>query len=171
MKKLGSFSLKTLDAVRNLSKKDAELIQKVMTITLIDGPNKFICHDEKLTKKYGIYFEDVLDLINCNILSSVDVALTWDKVSNELKFHNKDYEAYISPPVKNFQIRIHIFTDVGREISEIIIYKPDNSFFKKFVKKIKKDYPEVYVNTSKIKGNMINQKTAKNYNIPVDYKG
>jgi hypothetical protein len=134
MKKPGSFSLKTLDVVRNLSKNDAELIQKAMTITLITGNIKFLCANEELTTKYGINYGHILQLIDCDLLNSAASSINCDKETKILDLNNGVLQAKIKTTDGNFRIPSHIFSGVGQEISNIVAYEPNNEFFVEFAK-------------------------------------
>ena len=62
-----SFSLKTLDCLRNLSSTDAMLFTKISSFVV----NKLcLINDDYLNEKYGISYNDILHLDECGLLNS-----------------------------------------------------------------------------------------------------
>lgn len=55
-------SLRTLDVLKNMSKKDAELFMKVMPFII---NNSYILKNTELLAKYGISYDDILKLDEC----------------------------------------------------------------------------------------------------------
>lgn len=62
-----SFSLKTLDCLRNLTSDDAELFVKVCSLVIQDD---FLINDDDLNNKYGLNYGDILRLDDCGLLNS-----------------------------------------------------------------------------------------------------
>lgn len=68
IKKPGSFSMRTLDVVRNLSKKEAECFLKVLPCVMSTDKDCFIASDESVRATADITFNDILLLNDCGLL-------------------------------------------------------------------------------------------------------
>ena len=62
-----SFSLKTLDCIRNLTAEDAMLFSRISKYILQDS---FLANDNDLNRKFGISYDDVLRLDECGLINS-----------------------------------------------------------------------------------------------------
>lgn len=65
--KPNSFSLRTLDCLRNLSSSDAKLFEKISEFVIEDN---CLYNDKELNSKYGIHFADILRLDDCGLINS-----------------------------------------------------------------------------------------------------
>lgn len=68
VKEPGSFSMRTLDVVRNLSKKEAECFLKILPCVMGSGGDYFISSDEEIINVANITFYDILTLDDCGLL-------------------------------------------------------------------------------------------------------
>ena len=68
----GSFSLRTLEVVRNLNKLEEEVFHKVAAVTLKSGKQYFLPANLDLTAKYGVDFASLLMLQECGLLQSFE---------------------------------------------------------------------------------------------------
>ena len=62
-----SYSLKTLDCLRNMTADDAELFRKICPY-IIQG--RFISNESGIIEKYGVTYSDILQLDECGLLNS-----------------------------------------------------------------------------------------------------
>ena len=65
--KPNSYSLRTLECLRNLSAADARLFEKVSEFVI---ENSFLYNDREINNKYGITFSDILRLDDCGLINS-----------------------------------------------------------------------------------------------------
>lgn len=90
IKKPGSYSLRTLDLLRNITQEEAELFVKVARLAIDTGQNSAFVPNfnsgEYLKEKYGLRFEHLLLLRELGLLFSNDVGYT-------LTEQNHDYTA------------------------------------------------------------------------------
>ena len=68
--KPGSFSLRTLDIIRNISKREAEAFQSIQPFTISDGSHLFLPTDHELLEKYKIPYQSILLLDECGLINS-----------------------------------------------------------------------------------------------------
>ena len=66
-----TFSMRTLDTLRNLSAKEAELFEKIASYVL-DQNGYFIYNDPEVLEKFGISYMDIAQLAECGMLQSGD---------------------------------------------------------------------------------------------------
>lgn len=70
IKEPGSFSMRTLDVVKNLSKKDAECFLKIIPLVMTSGRGYFISSDKNARKTANVTDEDILALDECGLIYS-----------------------------------------------------------------------------------------------------
>lgn len=66
----GSFSVRTLEMVKNLSKEEAAVFQKILPLTIVIGKDRAIVSDEKILEKYGMSYGDILLLDECGMINA-----------------------------------------------------------------------------------------------------
>ena len=125
IKRPGSFSLRTLEIVKNVTKKEAEAFQKICEIVLKLRNDYFIVSEADIYKKYSIEFSDILLLDECGLIISNGTlsynmkipALQDSTISSEgyvLKIHNKlDIETKIS-------YGVYTLTNVGKQLFDVV---------------------------------------------------
>ncbi len=114
-----SFSLKTLDCLRNLSSTDAMLFTKISSFVV----NKLcLINDDYLNEKYGISYNDILHLDECGLLNSSGAIIVEIKISDNNSTTLAVFDDYILLGKCNLGrkevISIHEFplTRAGREL-------------------------------------------------------
>lgn len=65
-----SFSLKTLDVLRNISATEAKMFQNVAQLVVHHGDNYFLPSEDEILRKFGSSFSDVLALDECGLINS-----------------------------------------------------------------------------------------------------
>ena len=66
----GGVSMRTLDCLRNLSKEEAQLFQKVCKASVVIGRSTCLLRIDDLMGKNGITYDDVLRLEDCGLMKS-----------------------------------------------------------------------------------------------------
>lgn len=70
IKRPGGFSLRTLDVVRNISRNEALLFQKISSLVLFDSNRfRFFSSKTKILNKYGVTLEDILLLKDAGLVA------------------------------------------------------------------------------------------------------
>ena len=79
------FSLHTLETIRNVSKSEAEMFQKIVPLIMqsksASTVHNFISSESDILNKYGVSYEMVLRLGECGLLNTNESSL-WHSVSN-----------------------------------------------------------------------------------------
>ena len=65
-----SYSLRTLETLKNLSKYEAELFQKITPCILTLGESLFLPSDNELLERYGIRYGEIMALDECGLINS-----------------------------------------------------------------------------------------------------
>lgn len=78
VKRPKSFSLRTLECIKNLSQQEAQLFHKVLPYLIHVGNDVFLPRDDELLESFGINFGEILKLEDCGlIVSSHSLILTF----------------------------------------------------------------------------------------------
>ena len=136
IKSPGSFSLRTLDFLKNISHNEALNIAKLAPFVL---DNDFIFRsDDKLLNSEGIKFGFLLDLQNLGITCGVDVAgLKIEFVSND---PDKFRHAFVShtrvlivtheDASEKLELKIYGLTSLGKQIFKLGIFEPHENYLR-----------------------------------------
>lgn len=133
-----SFSLKTIDVMKNLSKKDAELFIKICSHSfVINGSNYFLPNEDEYLKFAGIIYENIMKLNELGLMFS-DGLISLDlSISNEpqILMINHDLIMVIassSGKPEKASINQYPFTGVGKELSTLISESASDEDFLKY---------------------------------------
>lgn len=77
-----SFSLRTLETLKNLSKHEAELFQKIASCIVSFNKDMFLTSNTELLGKYGIFYGEILELDECGLINSDGLISLNPMVSN-----------------------------------------------------------------------------------------
>lgn len=70
IKQPGSCSLRTLETVKNISKKEAEIFLKIIPLVLKTDDGQFLYADADIFKKYNIIFNELMQLSDCGLMDA-----------------------------------------------------------------------------------------------------
>lgn len=140
----GSFSLRTLEVLRNISRKEAQIFQKVMPLIMGGEEVLLFTDDNDILNKYGILYSDVLLLSDCGLVSngtsSINDFFNKDKV---LYLYNGKFiiklsgKTDVSLPIR---INVHLLTKAGCEIYRVLSHNNNKEFVLDFAKNIYDSY-------------------------------
>ena len=133
-----SFSLKTIDVMRNISKKDAELFIKICSHSFISsGTNYFLPSDDEYLESVGITYMDILRLNELGLMFNDFLILSKMGISSEslILIISPSLLMLISsssgkPEVAS--ISQYPFTEVGKELSTLISERASDEDFLKY---------------------------------------
>ena len=157
IKQPGKFSLRTLETIRNVSKSEAEMFQKVVPLVMESGiaseTRYFVFSNADILKKYGITYDMVLNLRECGLLSTSESSSIGGLVSNPKEHfvaHN-DKKAIIIWGKNNVEVNlfygVHILTRAGSELYSILEHRCNDEYVADFAQKL---YEENQNNIQKI---------------------
>ncbi|MBB4845407.1 hypothetical protein HNP55_003957 [Paucibacter oligotrophus] len=136
----GSFSVRTLDVLRNLSKHEAETFRRACTCAMQDGWIALPGHDMNTALvPHGITYTDILTLRDAGLLADGDnlhknfsaQGLVPEPSKLQLVLFNNQTLIQVSgPPLQHLRISSLIFTTAGRELQRLIEPLPNEHYFK-----------------------------------------
>lgn len=130
----GSFSLRTLDVVKNLSRKDAKLFTEISPFVLCSEGAKYIASENEVLDKYEIPYEIILDLDECGLINSSGTLALYPTISkkNSFKVYNHEMIAFCNGKTEDeqkFAIGVYTLTRAGQELFGIIETPSNNEYF------------------------------------------
>lgn len=144
IKQPGSFSLRTLEVLRNLSKEEAEILQEIASYAIPFGDEYYICIDDELKKTYQ-YQRKLRVMYDCgiienNLASHYDLTATPEsalmRVGSLLCIsHNQSPERYA--------LDLQRFTKTGNEFIRFV--SSNEKYVIDFFQRIKKQYPNLHL--------------------------
>lgn len=143
IKQPNSYSLRTLETLRNLTKKEAELLVKVANLRISSNNSSFIFTGSTVEEleKYNFTFNEQLHLSELGILQS-DTSLSFTiKTANHDKIDYFETGKYlvrvrILKDSPKYSFPVAAFTSVGMEILNLISPTAEEKYFKEFCKNL-----------------------------------
>ncbi len=164
LEKPGKYSLRTLEEVKKISKKDAELFSKLAGFIMKSESTYFILNDNEVLEEYGISYEDIILLDEIGFIK--DDAKTINYVSNQAKIIYNDLFVFIVGKNEKLSLNIYKLTEVGEEVFSLLQNTNSNiNFLSRYAEK-HKDLKISYSEIIKIDGQQItyNSNIKKLYN-------
>ena len=164
LEKPGKYSLRTLEEVKKISKKDAELFSKLAGFIMKSESTYFILNDNEILEEYGISYEDIILLDEIGFIK--DDAKTINYVSNQAKIIYNDLFVFIVGKNEKLSLNIYKLTEVGEEVFSLLQNTNSNiNFLSRYAEK-HKDLKISYSEIVKIEGQQItyNSNIKKLYN-------
>jgi hypothetical protein len=153
VKRPKSFSMRTLDALRNISKDEAILFERVCKISMVWEHSQGVHNDGEFLKKYGVTYDDILRLDECGLLNSgfdmcEEAKIEANSKSTPILFN--DNIIIIARPksekCKRISIGQHPFSKAGTEISQLYQEQLNDAVILDLAKVIKEENEFNYVN-------------------------
>jgi uncharacterized repeat protein (TIGR03899 family) len=147
-----SYSLRTLELLRNLSKDEAELFAKFANLTIVSLDKYFVYNQDNgafLETEFGITFSDLLLLTELGLITSKDNlefsfnATDQAKVTHILYLGNKGVVLNRGVNTPKQPIGVLVFTKTGSELSKLIEHVPNENYIKKICSSFK--HPNVKI--------------------------
>ena len=140
----GSFSMRTLDVLRNLSKSEAEVFQTITPFVLSAGKKGFVPSDETLLKAFGISYGLISTLDDCGLMNSGGlVSLNYTVTSSQtVSIHNSNYFISFSgldEKISKVSLGIYGLTTAGFELFNILDVTTNIEYVFKYAESIFND--------------------------------
>ena len=120
----GSYSLRTLEALRNLSKTEAALFQTIYSHSIEIENNLFLPNYKDYMKFANINYNDVLKLSDCGLIKADGFLVLQIPVetSRQVIFNNNELVISAQATQENIKMKIKQFpfTIIGKELSQVI---------------------------------------------------
>lgn len=166
----GSYSLRTLSTISNLSKNEAELFTSLDNCVFSSISSKFFLKIGDAILGSDIEYGDILLLMECGLIKeSNDLAFAYQAESDEIKKHAfiyHDLAIIIELAMGDYQINVPIYelTKAGSEIYKILNVEKDMSLLEKAASIIKRSNVRFgYSKFIDISGDLINSEDDITY--------
>lgn len=136
LKAPGSFSLRALDFLRNLSQDEAQAIERLSKLAIED----VIWRDEKpVLEQNGLPFSTLLALQDLGVLSGVEslgLERTWkstdsNKFINALRSNGKVLLVRHDDPKKELKLQVYLLTAIGRQVLRLGSFQPQIAYLQR----------------------------------------
>lgn len=152
----GSFSLRTLDILKNISQNEAEIFAKLARIAFYSGGKIFVPNPDRglfLNDKFGIGFLDLLLLREIGLLAPSDLEFSLLPVEEDSQavFTCGSTCILIDRPAGTPKqpVKAVLFTEIGKQLLQLIDRVPaDPLYIEKFASSFQ--YPGVVIRSGKI---------------------
>lgn len=139
--KPNSYSLRTIEVLKNLSQQEADLFGKICSHCICMGKHSFLPHYDKYLDMCQITFGEILYLSELGLISSDSMLVlkTPIDMTPKILFVNRELLITVSATNENnkvFEVREFPLTGVGKELSTLITESTTNDEFIAFAKEI-----------------------------------
>lgn len=142
VKKPGTFSLRTLETLRNMTHEEAVAFEKMCSHCIMIVGSHAILQDEGYLKEFGIPFGMLLKLSECGLINSTGLLSINVRVNREnpLVIRTDDYVAIATTnEIKKVDIGMYPLTSSGIELSKIAGCHMELDEFKAVTRKIEEN--------------------------------
>lgn len=141
VKKTGSFSMRTLETLKNISQKEAEMFKKLMPFLLNYNGVIFLLNDDEINRKYKVYYGEILILEDCGLISSngsvtIKITVSGDNGANIYNNNCLLKISKTSEKEEKISVGIYKLTQAGKELFEILNSDSNDNYFMDFVDKL-----------------------------------
>ncbi|GCD13077.1 DUF2806 domain-containing protein [Clostridium tagluense] len=164
VKQPGSYSLRTLDRLRNLSKEEAELFSRIANCVFQYGSTFFVHTDKEILKSENIFYADILTLDGAGLVTTdyltITIPVTQNTERNIIKFGSKLlFLKRNNEQVKEIKVSCYALTQAGVEIYSII----DKCFKENYLKDVATKLKEQNISITYNEIIKINADNSMNY--------
>lgn len=150
-----SFSLRTLELLRNISYDEASLFMKICDFVLGEG-NCFLFNEDGVLEKHGFRYVDIARLTEIGLLQSgTFVIKSYESNPTEMTktpviYGNNVFILSIPPATKKIDIPVVLLSQPGCEIYGLIDSKSNKDYIHEFASYCKKENKNVKVQYGKL---------------------
>lgn len=139
-----TYSLRTIDVLKNINKSDAELFEKICMYSICSDGRYFLPRYDNYLNERGISYSDIMHLSELGLMynDGTIVLKTTPKIGNNVLLSNRDLIiTYIVSDENNkgFAINQYPYTQVGYEIASLKGICANDDEFLAFVKEVAKE--------------------------------
>jgi len=145
MKQPGSFSLRTLEVLRDISRSDAEVFSRVAELRITtDQQSSFLIHQvEYLEGSFGISASDILLLRELDLVTASDLLTmrftTNPKSPTLFRFGHRALMIEALEQVRLPDLNIIGLTSTGHQLAQLVAPKPTDGYIRKVASLLKHD--------------------------------
>ena len=123
IKRPNTNSLRTLEKLKNITPKEAQIFKNLFPYVIQQGNRFFIVRDSDLNDKYGIKYDTIITMDECGLINSnASLTITLPVYSEKLQhIYNKDLVGIISSKEKQeIVVPVYVLTEAGNQIYKAI---------------------------------------------------
>ncbi len=150
VKKPNSYSLRTLEVLKNISKNEAELFEKLSHIVI----NNFVIKEYSIYNKYGFTYEDIVKLNDCGLINSIPIVQNFPLIRGFI-LNTDNYGLIIENTQEHevLQFEVFVLTEAGKSILKILDSRINDEYFLDMCRYIKLNNTMYDLNICEIKLN------------------
>ncbi|MBR4219222.1 MAG: DUF2806 domain-containing protein [Bacteroidales bacterium] len=143
-----SYSLRTLETLRNMTKEEAVVFQKVAQFVLVQK-EAFLFSSDKSLVKFGVNYSEIAKLIEIGLLQPGDFVhrqyVLTNKTDEQLVIIYGNFVIFITTKANSTTILvpIRLLTTVGKELLKLIDITPNIDYLKEFATTFKRNKANV----------------------------
>ena len=140
VKRPGSYSLRTLDLLKNITQQEAEMFARVGQVSFVSGDKAFLPNPDNgkyLEDRFGLMFTDFLLLREIDLLVANDLEFSLQPVEQNIQevftCGNTCVVVKRTKGTPKQEMQAIVFTEIGRQLLQLVEKKPpDPDYIKKF---------------------------------------
>lgn len=152
VKRPKSYSLRTLEILKNITKDEAKIFEKFAQIALISNNLAYICISSGITlfeKEFAISHEDIMLASELGLISeTTNASIVWELCSEEtieyIKYGKKGFLLKRAIDAPSHKLPCLILTTVGRELVDLVEPKPNKKYLEMVCEKLKHKGGEIF---------------------------
>lgn len=138
-----TYSLRTLELLRNLSIKEAELFSKVANFVIQDEQKSktFLLSEKSILSKFDISFQDLLKLQDLDLLHPNELSIKSipkNNIKRDFYFLSKTLIFIELPKNGNYNLSIYLLTSIGVELLNLVEREINTEYIKELSLQVKK---------------------------------
>lgn len=153
-----SFSLRTLETLRNITSEEAQLFEKAAQYVLYDGSYYLYRFSDSTNIKAHIEYSEIARLVEIGLLQAGNsVSQNYYNPDGAIRdahlFYGGKYVAFIkiTPEIKQLSIPIYSLSKAGEELYKLIQVNPDVKYFEKVLRDIQQRNKKCNIKYAKFK--------------------
>lgn len=169
VKQPGTFSLRTLNALKNLTKEEAKLFEKISNFAIEIEGHCIIMTSKKMQESY-YHYSEILRLEECGFINAAALTLTISCKKDEKKLlaDNNNFVVLSSSAQDDYKLilQVHSYTILGKQLKKVTNSKISDDYLLLFGKELQDKHKEVDIFIHKIRSivnDQINYKPSVNY--------
>lgn len=163
IKSPGTYSYRTLERLKNMTQQEAEHFQLVAALALQCGNEmRFILRDEELLNKQQVYFNHLLELEECGLMTAQLLSLSMEvSASKKEGLYNSQIVGVVKgkePDREKITLYVYAFTASGAQLINAIAPQANREYILDCLALIRKEHENLLVtahNINSIDGNNI----------------
>ena len=149
----GSFSLRTIETIRNMGKNDAEIYQKILPLVVTIGNQKVITSSQRVLQNHGVKYSDIMLLDECGLVNSSGALSMNHTLSPAMNVMYYTDERILliknnSSTELKLSVGVYTLTKAGIELFNILSHGYDNSYILEYAAEIRNQNKKVDIEIS-----------------------